>query len=54
MLAGALISSVAFVLANAPIFWAGFAIMLIGLLVGYLMRKAGYGVGGDKLKNNGH
>ncbi|MDQ0821627.1 hypothetical protein QFZ79_004003 [Arthrobacter sp. V4I6] len=54
MLLGALIMSIAFVIANTPIFIAGGAVMVVGLLVGFAMRKAGYGVGGSKLKNSGH
>ena len=54
MLVGALIMSIAFVIANTPIFIAGAAVMLIGLVIGFVMRKAGYGVGGSKLKNSGH
>jgi hypothetical protein len=54
MLVGALIASIAFVIANTPIFVAGAAIMVIGLLAGWAMRKAGYGVDGSKLKNAGH
>ena len=54
MLIGALIMSIAFVIANTPVFIAGGVVMLIGLLVGFGMRKAGYGVGGSKLKNSGH
>lgn len=54
MLIGALIMSIAFVIANTPIFVAGGVVMVIGLLVGFGMRKAGYGVGGSKLKNSGH
>ncbi|MGG5172768.1 HGxxPAAW family protein [Pseudarthrobacter sp. J1738] len=54
MLFGALVSSIAYVIASAPIFWGGIVVMLIGLLVGFGMRKAGYGVGGSKLKSNGH
>jgi hypothetical protein len=54
MLVGALIMSIAFVIANTPIFIAGGVVMVIGLLVGFGMRKAGYGVGGSKLKNSGH
>lgn len=54
MLVGALIASIAFVIANTPIFVAGAAVMVLGLLAGYIMRKAGYGVGGSKLKNVGH
>jgi uncharacterized membrane protein len=54
MLIGALIASIAFVIANTPIFVAGGVVMLAGLLAGWIMRKAGYGVGGSKLKNSGH
>ena len=54
MLIGALIASIAFVIANTPIFIAGAVVMLAGLVVGFVMRKAGYGVGGSKLKNSGH
>ena len=62
MLAGAGLSSFAFVLASTEgnhdlgtlLFWVGIGIMFIGLLVGFVMRKAGYGVGGSKLKNKGH
>ena len=54
MLVGALIMSIAFVIANTPIFIAGGVVMLVGLVIGFVMRKAGYGVGGSKLKNSGH
>jgi hypothetical protein len=54
MLIGALIASIAYVIANTPIFIAGAAVMVLGLLAGWIMRKAGYGVGGSKLKNSGH
>ncbi|KIS27805.1 membrane protein [Arthrobacter sp. SPG23] len=54
MLVGALIASIAFVIASTPIFIAGAAVMVIGLLLGWIMRKAGYGVDGSKLKNSGH
>jgi hypothetical protein len=29
-------------------------VMVLGLILGYVMRKAGYGVEGSKLKNTGH
>ncbi|MEC5191852.1 MULTISPECIES: HGxxPAAW family protein [unclassified Arthrobacter] len=54
MLGGALIMSIAFVIANTPIFIAGGVVMVIGLILGFVMRRAGYGVGGSKLKNSGH
>jgi uncharacterized membrane protein len=54
MLVGALIAAIAFVIASTPIFIAGAAVMVLGLIAGYIMRKAGYGVDGSKLKNSGH
>ncbi|MET1021626.1 MAG: HGxxPAAW family protein [Arthrobacter sp.] len=54
MLVGALIMAIAFVLANTQVFIAGGVVMAVGLLIGFGMRKAGYGVGGSKLKNAGH
>ncbi|MDJ0320274.1 HGxxPAAW family protein [Pseudarthrobacter sp. PS3-L1] len=54
MLVGALICSIAFVIANTPIFIGGAVVMVIGLILGFVMRKAGYGVEGHKLKNTGH
>ena len=54
MLVGALIMAIAFVIANTPIFIAGGVVMLAGLVIGFVMRKAGYGVGGSKIKNTGH
>jgi hypothetical protein len=53
MLVGAFIASIAFVIASTPIFIAGGVVMVIGLIAGWIMRKAGYGVGGSKL-NSGH
>lgn len=62
MLAGAAVASFAFILASTEgnkdfgtvLFWAGIGVMFIGLLVGFILRRIGYGVGGSKLKNNGH
>ena len=54
MLVGALIAAIAFVIANTPIFIAGACVMVLGLILGFIMRKAGYGVEGSKLKNTGH
>ncbi|GHG40892.1 hypothetical protein GCM10012320_02800 [Sinomonas cellulolyticus] len=51
MMIGAIVSCIAFAIANAPIFWAGIVVIAIGLIVGWAMRRAGYGVGGSKLKN---
>ncbi|GAA1339381.1 HGxxPAAW family protein [Arthrobacter roseus] len=54
MILGAAIASIGYIMASHPVFWSGVAVMFVGLLVGYIMKKAGYGVGGHKLKNNGH
>lgn len=54
MLAGAALSSFAFIIASELLFWAGIAVMFLGLLAGWIMKRAGYGVDGHKLKNNGH
>ena len=62
MLLGAAVSSFAFIFASTEgnrdsgtvLFWVGVLVMFIGLLVGFIMRRIGYGVGGSKLKNNGH
>ena len=35
-------------------YFAGAAVLLLGLIIGFVMRKVGYGVGGSKLKNSGH
>lgn len=54
-LAGALVCSIAFVLANTPIFIVGLVIMVIGGIIGIVMRKMGFGVGGSRIKNtSGH
>ncbi|MBG6184333.1 hypothetical protein IWX65_002307 [Arthrobacter sp. CAN_A214] len=58
MLVGAAISSFAYILASTEgnhglgtlLFWLGIGVMFIGLLVGFVLRRIGYGVGGSKLK----
>nr|WP_309071873.1 HGxxPAAW family protein [Arthrobacter sp.] len=62
MLAGAALSSFAFVFASTEgnkdagtlLFWIGVLIMVIGLVLGIILKKAGFGVGGHRLKNSGH
>lgn len=51
MMIGAIVSCIGFVIASNPVFWGGVVVIAIGLIVGWAMRKAGYGVGGSKLKN---
>jgi hypothetical protein len=37
-----------FFLENAPLVWASVALAAVGLIVGFTLKKAGYGVGGAK------
>jgi hypothetical protein len=34
--------------------WACAGVAVLGLLIGWILRKAGYGVGGSKSKGAGH
>ncbi|MEO8222287.1 MAG: HGxxPAAW family protein [Specibacter sp.] len=56
MLVGTLVGCVAFVIGESAtiLFWIGVGIMVLGLIAGGVLRAAGYGVGGSKLKNTGH
>lgn len=54
MILGGAVAAVGFIMASNLVFWTGVGVMFVGLLIGYIMKKAGYGVGGHKLKNNGH
>ena len=55
MLVGVIIGCIAFLIGHAAtiLFWVGVAVIAAGLVVGLVMKLVGYGVGGDKLKNNG-
>lgn len=35
----------------APLVWVSAGLALVGLVVGFFLRKAGYGVGGSKTKH---
>ncbi|MFJ7750799.1 HGxxPAAW family protein [Arthrobacter sp. NPDC097144] len=54
MIVGAAVSCIAFIAASTLWFCVGLGVMVVGLLVGFVMKKAGYGVGGSKLSNSGH
>ncbi|GAB3540515.1 hypothetical protein GCM10027403_30440 [Arthrobacter tecti] len=62
MLAGAALSSFAYIFASTEgnhdagtlLFWIGALVMVVGLVLGVVLKKAGYGVGGHKLKNSEH
>jgi len=34
--------------------WASAGVAVLGLIIGWVLRKAGYGVGGSKSKSAGH
>ncbi|WP_207345138.1 HGxxPAAW family protein [Arthrobacter sp. E3] len=57
MLVGTIVGCIAFLIGESAtlLFWiGGVGIIAIGLILGGIMKYAGYGVGGSKLKNDGH
>ncbi|MET4001561.1 MULTISPECIES: HGxxPAAW family protein [Arthrobacter] len=56
MLVGSLIGCIAFVIGESAtiMFWIGVGVIAVGVILGPVLKAAGYGVGGSKLKNNGH
>ena len=54
MLIAFTIGAVAFYFSTAAIVWASAGLAVIGLIVGWVMKRAGYGVGGDKYTPKGH
>jgi hypothetical protein len=48
MLIGVFIGTLFLFLDVKPLVYLGAALLLIGLLVGWLLKKAGFGVGGSK------
>ena len=46
------IGTVFFFLDNAPVVWASAALAAVGPVVGYALKRAGYGVGGEKTKSH--
>lgn len=52
MLVGTLIGCVGFTTANIAILAAGVGVIVLGLIVGAVMKAAGYGVGGSKTKEH--
>lgn len=54
MLVGTLIGCISFAL-HAPIgVYIGIAVVVVGLIVGGIMRKAGFGVGGHRSTDDSH
>ncbi|AIX99893.1 hypothetical protein ART_0295 [Arthrobacter sp. PAMC 25486] len=56
MLIGVLIGCVAFLMGESAtlLFWIGVGVIAVGVILGPVLKMAGYGVGGSKLKSNGH
>lgn len=54
MLIAMAIGTVAFFLDVQWLVWACGALLLVGLLVGWILARAGYGVGGDKVTPKAH
>ncbi|AGW41312.1 membrane protein [Leifsonia xyli subsp. cynodontis DSM 46306] len=54
MLVAFAIGAVAFFFDLPAIVWASAGLAVVGLLVGWIMKRAGYGVGGAKYQPKGH
>jgi hypothetical protein len=54
MIVGSIAAGIGFAMASALVFWGGVAVVFIGLIVGWIMKKAGYGVDGSKIQGSGH
>lgn len=54
MLLAVTIGAVAFVMDLAWLVWASAGLLVVGLIVGWIMAKAGYGVAGPKYAPKAH
>ncbi|RFA21286.1 DUF6704 family protein [Subtercola boreus] len=54
MLVAFAIGTVAFFFSIVWLVWAAVGLVVVGLLVGYGLAKAGYGVGGSRVAARGH
>jgi len=54
MLVAFAIGAVAFFLDAPIVVWASAGLAVIGLIVGWIMKRVGYGVGGSKYSPKGH
>lgn len=54
MLVAFTIGAIAFFFDASVIVWAAAGLAVVGLIVGWIMKRAGYGVGGDKYTPKGH
>ncbi|HET8778474.1 MAG TPA: DUF6704 family protein [Agromyces sp.] len=54
MLIAFVIGTVAFFLELEWLVWASAGLLLVGIIVGWLLARVGYGVGGDKVTSKVH
>jgi hypothetical protein len=54
MLAAFTIGAIAFFYELPIVVWSAAGLAIVGLIVGWVMKRAGYGVGGDKSQPKGH
>ena len=54
MLVAITIGTIAFFFDTSWLVWASAALLLVGVLVGWLLARAGYGVGGSKVAEKAH
>ena len=54
MLLAIAIGTLFFFLDMPALVWASVALLVVGLLVGWIMKRAGYGVGGSKVAAKEH
>lgn len=56
MLVGVVVGCIAFLIGESAtvLFVIGVGIIVLGVILGPVLKMAGYGVGGSKLKSNGH
>lgn len=54
MLVAVAIGTIAFVLDAQTVVWASAGLMVVGLIVGWVLKLAGYGVGGNKVPAKAH
>ncbi|WP_182113770.1 MULTISPECIES: HGxxPAAW family protein [unclassified Actinotalea] len=48
VLAGAVVSSIAMIMAESWLFWAGLVVILLGLVLGRVLKMLGFGQPGQK------
>ena len=54
MLVAITIGTIAFFFDTPWLVWASAALLLVGVLVGWVLARAGYGVGGSKVAEKAH